>query len=110
MPITKPAKIFRRRVGRLLFAAAGAWLVVATVIGFTVDDVQVRGFSLVASGIVALAVLALAELKASTEFICPDCGGGVAPPLETKGDGQPILRLCPKCDVLWHMGNTPTAD
>jgi hypothetical protein len=38
-------------------------------------------------------------------FSCPECGGPVGPHLETDGKaGTPILRHCPKCDVLWQVG------
>ena len=50
-------------------------------------------------------------LRRKHEFHCPDCGGEVQKALETttKG-GEPVLRLCPRCDVLWHVGNVPEPD
>ena len=57
--------------------------------------------------VVMLAILVTVTGKWNKAFRCPDCGGAVAASLDTKGEeSAPILRLCPRCDVLWQTGVT----
>lgn len=53
----------------------------------------------------AVAALILFGIRGAKSFVCPDCGGPVSGLLETDGRvGTPLLRHCPKCDVLWKVG------
>ena len=111
MPQVKKARLHIRRVGRQLLLTVGFWLLVALVIGFTIENSAIRAWCLVFSGVAALVLFGFVERKLNITFNCPDCGGIVEPPLKTKGNGsEPILRLCPSCDVLWHVGHTPSTD
>ncbi|WP_143707480.1 hypothetical protein [Uliginosibacterium sp. TH139] len=49
----------------------------------------------------------LISKKFAKEPLCPDCKGPLEPSIETEGEGgQPLLRYCTHCDVLWHIGNS----
>ena len=73
----------------LSFVSEILWQKVAGVIWFLAMD---SGMVLIAS-------------RMGRSFKCPDCGGPVGPHLETDGKpGTPVLRHCPRCDVLWQVG------
>lgn len=104
-------KVARRykRLSALFFAILGfIWL---GFVGFTIvviDDVAIQtGAAFVSFVIFVVAVLWMARRR-EQNFRCLDCGGEVEPCIEVEGKGgEPLLRLCKRCDVLWHVGTSP---
>jgi hypothetical protein len=112
MTVVKSAVKFK--ISSLLFFSfsGGLWLVFEVLLISTVENtIIVKLLSLVLF-ILFVIVAIRYVLKTNKEFCCPDCGGEVDAPYETQDfelKAQPILRHCRNCDVLWHVGNTPSA-
>ena len=105
MTTVKQAGKFMDRQGAAILAMFIVGAVLLTVVFSFVSEIfwrKVAGviwFLAMAGGLIAI----LSQKGRS--FRCPECGGPVSSPLETdRKPGTPVLRQCPKCDVLWQVG------
>lgn len=97
-------------LSRLFFLISGAvWLAFVIFVVVVVDDTSIQKRTAFVSFLLFVGVVFWRVSRRETLFTCPDCGGEVEQSLETEGEQVPLLRLCKRCDVLWHVGNTPDA-
>lgn len=97
-------------LSRLFFLIAGAvWLAFVAFVVAIVDDTSIQKGTALVSFLLFAGVVLWQLLRREKLFTCPDCGGKVEQSLETEGERVPRLRLCKRCEVLWHVGNTPDA-
>lgn len=55
--------------------------------------------------VVTALVTVMLQARLNRSFVCPDCSSPVSAQLPTEGwGGEPLLRHCPRCDVLWKVG------
>lgn len=109
-PTLRRATRHQRAAGLYVLACGTAWLgFVGLTLVLTHDTATQQGLCLAALAVLGGA-LALGLRRQDRAFRCPDCGGPVEPPLDTGGqDDAPLLRQCRACNVLWHVGKTPTS-
>lgn len=94
----------------LFFLVSGAvWLSFVAFVIVVADDTAIQIGTAFVSFLIFAGVVVWRGLRRETLFACPDCGGDVEQSLQTEGQRVPLLRLCKRCDVLWHVGNTPDA-
>jgi hypothetical protein len=111
MPIIKSARPWDN-FGTKLFVSLGAvWFGFVALVTWMTDNIAAQKtaglISFIAFGVTFVVVM----LRRPDKFRCLDCGGEVQQALEsTRKGGEPVLRLCPRCDVLWHVGNFPDPD
>jgi hypothetical protein len=108
MPRIKFAKTYSRSNERLAILLFLLWFVsMGATFLLTDDEDIIKGVGFL-TFIILVGTVLKQGIKLHKEFRCPDCGGEVDEPLETDPDnygGAPSLRLCKRCDVLWHVGN-----
>jgi hypothetical protein len=111
MPIIKSARPWDNFGTRLFFSLGGAWLGFVALVVWMTDNIAAQKTAGLISFLAFGATFVVIVRRRPSNFCCPDCGGEVQQALEstTKG-GEPVLRLCPRCDVLWHVGNVPEPD
>jgi hypothetical protein len=105
-------KVARRHqfLSTLFFLVSGAvWLSFVVFVIVVVDDTAIQKGTAFVSFLMFVGVVVWRALRRETLLTCPDCGGDVEQSLQTEGQRVPLLRLCKRCDVLWHVGNTPDA-
>ena len=84
-----------------------AWIGFVLILGFVSEDLIAQSFAVLIS-LASVSLLFLGSVEEKPPFRCPDCKGDVEPPLKTEGERVPLFSLCKPCDVLWHMGYSPT--
>jgi hypothetical protein len=95
-------------LSHLFFLVSGAvWLGFAAFVVVVVEDTAIERGTALVSLLLLIGVAVWRAIRAEALFTCPDCGGDVEQSLPTEGERAPLLRLCKRCDVLWHVGNTP---
>jgi len=105
MTAVKNANRFRKRQGAAVLACFITWGLIMVILTSLAPESAWRTVLAIADFVLLVAVLAAVTLRMGRSFGCPQCGGQVAPPLETDGKaGTPILRRCHQCDVLWQVG------
>ena len=111
MPVIKSARPWKNAGTRIFLSLGGAWFVFMVVVVSLTDNPAVQKTVGLIS-FVAFAVSFVVLLRGrQPEFRCLDCGGEVQTAMDTTNKGgEPILRLCPRCNVLWHVGNYPEPD
>jgi hypothetical protein len=111
MPVIKSARPWNNTAAKIFFSLGGAWLVFVLVLVGVTDDVSIQKWGGSVSFVVFVVTFVVLALRLSPKFRCPDCGGDVQDPLETTAKGgEPLLQLCSRCDVLWHVGNVREPD
>jgi hypothetical protein len=109
MPRVKVA-VRHQFLSRLFFLLSGAvWLSFVVFVVIVVDDSSIQKGTAFVSFLLFIGVVVWRLSRREALFTCPDCGGEVEQSLMTEGERVPLLRLCKRCDVLWHVGNTPDA-
>ncbi len=108
MPTIKHATKHRSSQNAIFIGMALAWLVLLQFVFPLIDHTALRW----SVGVIVCIAWLWAVLTMMTSrdraFTCPDCGGPVQRPVDARTEeGSPILKLCPACDVLWHMGTAP---
>ena len=111
MPIIKSARPWDNFGTRLFFSLGGVWFGLVVLVVWMTDNIAAQKTAalilFLAFGVTFFALM----IRRPSEFRCLDCGGEVQQALESKTEGgEPVLRLCPRCDVLWHVGNVPEPD
>jgi hypothetical protein len=111
MPVIKSARPWDNTAVKLFLSLGGVWLVFMVVLVNLTDNVSFQKWGGFVSFAVFVVTFVVSALRLSPKFRCPDCGAEVQEPLETTAKGgEPLLQLCSRCDVLWHVGNVREPD
>jgi hypothetical protein len=109
MTIVKSATQHQRKPMLMFFLFGGIWLAFVAFMIVVLDSISVQQILISLSFLAIIIIMFHWAGKHHKEFRCPDCGGEVSEAMETSSQGGvPILRKCERCDVLWHVGSTPT--
>ena len=109
MPTVKVAKQHIESFQTFFMVSGAIWAAVCGVIIKFAEDVSTRQIGSFLAFCVLVVVLIWRVTK-GPPFHCLDCSGAVEAPLETVGEGVPLLSLCKHCDVLWVVDYSPTRD
>jgi hypothetical protein len=109
MPLVKSAVKFKLFSTLFFVVTLTVWIAFVCFTALFIKDTSVIKIVSAISFVIFSVIFAYVYLKKDKEFRCPDCKGEVDDCYETEGNGgEPLLRHCRKCDVLWHIGDAPS--
>ena len=107
----KSAKSYNSKLGTIFVAYGLIWLIVTALI---IQNIESKiSFHPAWVGLCTFVVIIIFLVRAFKKhfepFRCPDCGEIIEKSLEnSNASNEAIIYHCKKCEVLWHVGDTPS--
>lgn len=107
MTTIRKATAHRRRVDALWWGLGLLWMGGVALIVLPATFPVHPGMAVLLHSAAFIVLWLWLSRRMQAAFRCPDCGGPVedATPA-TSVEGDPVLRRCSRCTVLWDVGQT----